>query len=124
MANTKTATYTPEQTDTVLAAYAAGQTAEQIAEQVNKTARSVIAKLARHGVYKTEPQPTRRARKSEMVGTIAATLQLDADAISSLEKATHEALHAVAEAIRRSAIADVVEAETDACAAALLGSEI
>lgn len=96
MANEKTATYTEEQTAQVLAAYAAGQSVQEIATAVGRSARSVIAKLVREGVYKTPEQPEKRLKKSELVGNIATKLELDPAMLASLEKATHEALVALA----------------------------
>jgi hypothetical protein len=97
MANEKTAnTYTPEQTQHIIAAYAAGQTADEIAAAVNRSRRSVIAKLAHEGVYQAEPHAPRRQKKSELVEAIATNLGVEASILSSLEKATHEALVAVA----------------------------
>jgi transposase len=100
MANEKTAnTYTPEQTTQIIAAYAAGQTADEIATMVNRSRRSVIAKLSREGVYQAQPQPQRRQKKSELVAKIAGVLGVEAELLQSLEKATHEALAAVADAV-------------------------
>ena len=99
MANTKTATYTLEQTAQVIAAYAAGQTPDEIATLVDRSRRSVIAKLAREGVYEIAAQPLRRQKKSELVEAIATRLGVDVQVLESLEKATHEALVAIANAV-------------------------
>ena len=89
----KTTTYTPEQTAQVIQLYSEGKTAEEIAATVGKSSRSVVAKLAREGVYKAkEPQQPRRRKKSELVSDLATQLGLVAEQLESLEKATHEAL--------------------------------
>ena len=86
--------YTPEQTASTLAAYAAGQTPEQIAFDIGRSARSVIAKLAKEGVYvsKTVQTGPKRLRKSELVACIAGYFDIDPVELESLEKATHQAL--------------------------------
>ena len=96
MANEKTATYTPEQTAQIIAAYAAGHSPDEIATVVNRSRRSVIAKLSHEGVYQALPQLPRRQKKSELVEVIAQNLELDPGALVSLEKATHEALELLA----------------------------
>jgi transposase-like protein len=91
---TKAQTYTPEQTQQIVEAYQAGKTVEAIAEQVGKSARSIVAKLSREGVYqaKTRATQTPRVRKADLVDQIAARLEVDAELVESLEKATTEAL--------------------------------
>ena len=122
MANEKTAnTYTPEQTAQIIAAYAAGHTPEAIASMVDRSRRSVIAKLAHEGVYQAQPQPQRRQKKSELVAAMAQHLGVEADLLVSLEKATHEALVAMHNAVLAGGAQELVELEQDAQA---LGSEI
>lgn len=96
MANEKTANYTEDQTAQIIAAYAAGQTVQDIAALIGRSPRSVIAKLVREGVYKTPEQQEKRIKKSELVNNIATKLELDPAMLASLEKATHEALLALA----------------------------
>ena len=86
--------YTPEQTASTLAAYAAGQTPEQIAFDIGRSARSVIAKLAKEGVYvsKAVTAGPKRLKKSELVACIAGYFDIDPVELESLEKATHQAL--------------------------------
>jgi len=57
--------YTTEQTAQVVAEYQAGVTVEQIAETMGKTARSVIAKLSREGVYKPKVYKTKTGETVE-----------------------------------------------------------
>lgn len=96
MATEKTVVYSPEQTIQVLELYQAGKTVEEISSLTGKSQRSLIAKLAREGVYKAkEPATPKRKKKDELVASIAAKLSLPAEAISSFEKATREALELV-----------------------------
>ena len=97
----QTTKYTPEQTASALTAYAQGVSAEQIAQQLQKSTRSVVAKLVKEGVYvKPEQQPA-RVRKLDLVHELAALLELDAAQLESLEKAQHSALLAVVEKLRQ-----------------------
>ena len=94
--------YTPEQTLTTLAAYAAGKTPEQISEDIGRSKRSVVAKLAKEGVYvsKAATAEPRRMKKSEMVSYIAGYYDLPVEELESLEKATHLALMLLYNAVR------------------------
>lgn len=96
-AETKVVNYTPEQTAKVVADYQAGVTVEAIAEAVGKTARSVIAKLSKEGVYvaKGKTAGKRDMLKAEMVAEIAKFVGKTEEQIESLEKATGPALMAV-----------------------------
>lgn len=93
--------YTPEQTAQLVSAYAEGQAIEQIALAVGKSTRSVIAKLSREGVYqaKAKTSAASRVTKAMLVAAIAAKIGASEEAIESLEKATHEALELVANAL-------------------------
>jgi transposase-like protein len=97
MMTAKTQTYTPEQTAKMVADYESGSTVEQIANTVGKSVRSVVAKLAREGVYqaKAKTAGNTRVRKAELVDMIAGSLGVPAETVESLEKATHEALELV-----------------------------
>lgn len=92
--------YTPEQTQSILEQYAAGVTVEAIATAVGKSARSVIAKLSREGVYqaKAKASASERVTKAQLIDLIAARLGVPAEKLESLEKATKEALALVVEA--------------------------
>ena len=86
--------YTPEQTATIVADYQAGISVEAIATSMGKSARSVIAKLSREGVYvaKGKAQGATTVRKAQLIEVIAARLGVPAERLESLEKATKEAL--------------------------------
>ena len=93
-AQTKPQNYTEAQTLQVVQAYQAGESVEAIATQVGKSVRSIVAKLAREGVYvaKTKQAGNARVTKAEMVAKIAAATGAELEVLASLEKATHEAL--------------------------------
>lgn len=97
-AETKTVVnYTPEQTAQAVADYQAGVSVEAIAQAIGKTARSVIAKLSKEGVYvaKGKTAGKRDMLKSEMVSEIAKLVGKTDEQVESLEKATGPALMAV-----------------------------
>ena len=99
-ATTKTAkavNYTPEQTEQAKADYLAGVSVETIATALGKTARSVIAKLSKEGVYvaKGKTAGKRDMLKKEMVAEIAKFVGKTEEQVESLEKATGPALMAI-----------------------------
>lgn len=89
--------YTPEQTTQLVAGYQAGETVEQLAEQLGKTVRSVVAKLSREGVYvaKTKTTGQARVRKAELVDKLATACGVAPEVFESLEKANHDVLEAL-----------------------------
>lgn len=102
----KTVNYTPEMTEKVLAAYAAGETVETIAEMAGKTVRSIVAKLSREGVYrkkeyvsKTGEKPIKKDAHADAIGAI---LQLSEGEIDSLTKANKSVLRKIFEALANS----------------------
>ena len=63
-------TYTDEQTTLLVTQYKAGETVEELALQLGKSVRSVVAKLAREGVYQkkaTTAQKQTSTKKDELV---------------------------------------------------------
>ena len=94
--------YTPEQTASTLAAYAAGKTPTEIAETLGRSQRSVIAKLSKEGVYRSQSTPSghRRLKKAELVAYIAGYFDLQHEDLESLEKATHVALELLYHAVK------------------------
>jgi uncharacterized membrane protein YheB (UPF0754 family) len=92
--NDKIVTYTPDQTNEAVQDYLAGIPVEKIALNLDKSVRSVIAKLSREGVYqsKTKTAGTARITKAVMVAAIAAVVSNSAIALDSLEKASHDDL--------------------------------
>lgn len=99
---TKATNYTPEQLQQAVAEYQAGTTVETIADHLGKSVRSVVAKLSREGVYqaKNKAPGSARVKKSDLVDQIAAACGQPAEVFESLEKATHEALTALAQRLK------------------------
>lgn len=102
MTATKTANYTPEMTMDVVNAYMAGETVETIAARIDRTVRSVVAKLSREGVYvaKTKAKGVQAPRKAELITEIAHAIDANEELLESLEKATREALELIARAVK------------------------
>lgn len=92
--------YTADQTAQAVEAYAAGQTVEAIAIQLGKSVRSVVAKLSREKVYVAKTKvAAARVTKAVLISMIAAKYNIDTAVLSTLEKANHEALEALASAV-------------------------
>jgi len=94
----KTVNYTPEQVAQMVEMYNSGESTTAIAEFVGKTVRSVVAKLSREGVYVPKSKATGESRvtKANLIEGIAAKLGVPAETFESFEKATKEALEALA----------------------------
>lgn len=107
MATEKIANYTAEQVAEMLEAYTANPTkatVEALAASMGKTAKSIVAKLVREGVYKSEIKEVvgkRTMLKSEYVAEIAKLVGKTDEQLESLEKATSGALAAVFAALKR-----------------------
>lgn len=95
-AKAKTVNYTPEMTELVKSEYAAGTATEKIAEMVGKSARSVVAKLTREGVYKAKEYVSKTGekpvKKDAHADAIGAVLNMTEAEIESLTKANKTAL--------------------------------
>lgn len=103
MTATKTVNYTPEMTTDVVEAYKAGETVESIAARIDRTVRSVVAKLAREGVYVAKTKARGEAhtvRKADLIAEIAHSIDANEELLESLEKATKEALELIARAVK------------------------
>ena len=122
MTTEKAPNYTDEMVATLIAGYdpEASQdvrTAQvaQLSEALNRTTRSVIAKLSRMGLYVpkeyTTKQGTKSVSKAAIVGGIAALCNVDEEIVESLEKATKNALtvifNEISEAQNAALFADV-----------------
>ena len=92
--------YTAEQTKQIVEGYRSGQAVEALAELVGKSARSVVAKLVREGVYiaKTK-QVGARVSKATLIAEIAERTDLNPVMLAGLEKAPREALEALVDAL-------------------------
>jgi hypothetical protein len=98
--------YTAEQTAQVVAEYQAGVSVEQIAETLGKTARSIIAKLSREGVYQAKQYKSKTGekveKKDETADAIGAVLRLTEAETESLTKANKTALRKIFAALAMS----------------------
>ena len=98
--------YTPEQEQALRVGYVPGMPAEEfaaLAESVEKSTRSVIAKLSRMGLYVKQGYRNKAGDKpvfkAAIVDAIADQLGLDEASAESLSKANKKALAAIAAAI-------------------------
>ena len=106
MAKAIVVNYTAEQTAQVVADYQAGVSVETIAANMSKTARSIIAKLSREGVYKAKEYKTKTGekveKKDETADAIGAVLGLTEAETESLTKANKTALRKIFAALANS----------------------
>jgi hypothetical protein len=106
MAKAVVVNYTAEQTAQVVADYSAGVSVETIAESMGKTARSIIAKLSREGVYKAKQYKTKTGetveKKDQTADAIGAVLKMSESEIESLTKANKTALRKIWQALANS----------------------
>lgn len=96
--NAKVANYTNEQVDILVTGYKAGETVEALAAAVNHTVRSVIAKLAREGVYVAQDKSKSLksvVTKASLVEKLEKAVGVTPGTLESLEKATKPALEAL-----------------------------
>lgn len=109
--------YTPEQTVEIVATYKADPTREtvnKLATKFGKTFKSMVAKLVREQVYvkpeyvsKTGEKPK---RKESLVDEIASEMNVDAESMDSLSKASKAALKAVfAELVQRRQMVEALQ---------------
>ena len=102
----KTVNYTPEQTAQMVADYTAGVSVEKIAENLEKSVRSIVAKLSREGVYKKKEYTTKTGKpvikKDTHADAIGAILKMSENEIDSLTKANKSALEKIFQALANS----------------------
>lgn len=103
--------YTEAQVTELVGAYVASPTEATVkafAEKFAKSTRSIVAKLAKEGVYvsKAKEAGKREMLKAEMVSKIAKALGKTDEQMESLEKATGPALMAVLHALEAAAVAE------------------
>lgn len=95
----QTTTYTVEQTQELVAAYAVNKNVEELAMQFGKSVRSIISKLAREGVYEKKSAPAKKsARKDELVIQLELFAKVE---MPSLKNMTCEDLLKLVEFIKR-----------------------
>lgn len=108
-ATTKAPNYTAEQTAMLFEAYQANptkDTVELMAQAMGKTAKSIVAKLSRSGLY-VKPERTTKTgekivKKDAHADAIGAILQLSENDVESLTKANKKALAAIFNALANS----------------------
>ncbi len=102
----KNVNYTPEQTEQMKAQYLSGITAEEIAQMLGKTVRSVVAKLSREGVYVAKTYVSKSgepvAKKDMVADSIGLVLGLTEAETESLTKANKTALAKIFAALANS----------------------
>lgn len=82
--------YTPQETETLLHLYNSGVSIEELAQTLNKSSKSVVAKLSRMEVYAgVDPKP-RRKTKSELVEGLENRLTLSRGSLASMTKMDRE----------------------------------
>ena len=100
----KAVNYTPEQTAKMVADYTNGVTVEQMATELGKSVRSIVAKLSREKVYKAKTYVSKTGeaviKKDEVADYIGEALGLGEADVESLTKANKNALKAIADFIR------------------------
>lgn len=97
-AQTTQVNYTEAQTAQMVQDYKAGTTVDAIAEALGKSVRSVVAKLAREGVYqaKTKAKGTARLTKAALTEYLEDMFRLERGSLESLQKGSHDALEKLA----------------------------
>lgn len=120
----KAVNYTAEQTANMVQAYTANPTAEtvdKLAAELGKTARSIVAKLSREGVYKKKAYTTKTGepsvKKDEHADAIGAILRLNENDTDSLTKCNKTALAAIFKALSESVSTAHDDATADQMAA-------
>ena len=102
----KTVNYTQEQTQSLIADYQSGVSVEQLAMQLGKSVRSIVAKLSREGVYQKKTYKTKTGetvvKKDSVADAIGAILRLPENDVESLTKANKSALKAIFDALANS----------------------
>lgn len=101
--------YTDELTKEIVSKYAANPTrenVEQIAADIGKSTRSVIAKLAAEGVYYTPIRTTKTGepivKKEELVADIEKWLNIEAPSLVKTSKMELKRLHSAIEELHGS----------------------
>ena len=96
-----TTKYTPQETETLINLYNSGTSVEQIAQTLNKSTKSVIAKLARMEVYSgTDPKP-RRQTKQELVEGLESFLTLSRGTLSTMIKMDRDQILLLVESLAK-----------------------
>ena len=98
--------YTQDQVEYIVNQYRLNpnrETVEMLADELNKSVKSIIGKLSREGVYKKTEYLTKTGEKprtkTEIVENLASKLDLDITALAGLEKAPKVALKNLEESL-------------------------
>ena len=98
--------YTEDQTKHIIQAYQKSpnrDTVEMLADELQKSVKSIIGKLSREGVYRREIYKTKSGElpvtKVEIVSNIADSLGIEVDSLLGLEKTPKATLKILEEAI-------------------------
>ena len=98
--------YTPEQVEHMIEAYTrtpTRETVENLAEDLDKSIKSIIGKLSREGVYKKTVYKTKTGEdpetKKEIVENLANILTVKYETVAGLEKSPKAALKILRSAI-------------------------
>ena len=98
--------YTPEQVEHMIEEYTnkpTRETVENLADNLDKSIKSIIGKLSREGVYKKTIYKTKTGEdpetKKEIVQELAEKLDINYEAVAGLEKAPKTALKILRSAI-------------------------
>ena len=98
--------YTQEEVDLMKEAYTkkpTRETVENLAENLDKSIKSIIGKLSREGVYKKTVYKTKAGEdpetKKEIVENLSEKLGMNYQAVAGLEKAPKSALKILREAV-------------------------
>ena len=99
--------YTEEQVKYMVEAYRdnpSRETVDELAEELNKSVKSIIGKLSREGVYKKTVYKTKTGEtpetKKEIVEEVANWLDIEYQAVAGLEKSPKASLKSLREALR------------------------
>jgi len=103
-----TANYTQEQVAHMVEAYTAKPdrtTVDMLAEDLNKSIKSIIGKLSREGVYQKAIYKTKSGEvpmtKHEIINSMATFLEIDSSKIMGLEKAPKQDIKYLYEVVNK-----------------------
>jgi len=106
--------YTEEQVSRMIQEYTESptrETVENLAQEFNKSVKSIIGKLSREGVYKKTEYVTKTGEKpvtkSQLVLSIAEELNEDYESFKGLDKAPKEALKVLLESIEEIKLGEI-----------------
>jgi len=100
--------YTEKDVETIVSAYTQNpsrETVEVLAEQLNKSVKSIIGKLSREGVYQKAIYKTKTGElpvtKVQLIEQLAELFEMDSSQLMGLEKAPKQNLKMLLSGVRR-----------------------